>query len=170
MKLNFHHIVLCLTVGFISMAGTLSAQDYEVTPENTQEVIVDNAIPEPAPLILDEDVPLLDKDSVRIRLKKIQKEIPLSYNNAINSFIHYFTVRNREYSRMVLRRKDTYFPLFERILKENNMPDELKYLSIVESGLNPRARSRAGAVGLWQFVPSTGKYYKLCQRQKIIRV
>jgi membrane-bound lytic murein transglycosylase D len=61
------------------------------------------------------------------------------------------------------RRKNLYFPIFEEYLKKHNMPDELKYLSIVESGLNPRAISRAGAAGLWQFMPSTGKIYKLHQ-------
>ncbi len=140
----------------------LPAQDENTAlPEDAIPVIADNAIPEPAPQIIDFTVPEVNKDSVKVRLKRIEKEIPLVYNNTINSFISYFVVRNREYSKMVLRRKEAYFPIFERILKENNMPDELKYLSIVESGLNPRARSRAGAVGLWQFVPGTGKYYKL---------
>ena len=155
------HIAYSLFFVFWAFSNLVIAQDFETTLDDCVPVIVDNSVPEPAPVILDENVPNIDKDSIKVRLKRIQKEIPLSYNNAITSFIHYFTVRNREYSRMVLRRKDTYFPIFERILKENNMPDELKYLSIVESGLNPRARSRAGAVGLWQFVSNTGKYYKL---------
>ncbi len=144
---------------FVSAAG-IQAQDGEEInqiPDNGP-VVTDNSIPESAPLLFDETVPLPDKDSIRIRLKKLSQstQIPLTYNNAVVSFISYFTVRNREYSKMVLRRKDTYFPVFERILKEYGMPDELKYLSIVESGLNPRARSRADAVGLWQFVPATG--------------
>jgi membrane-bound lytic murein transglycosylase D len=161
MKVKLNHIIFVLFIALQSMTGLVHAQDLETIMDDCKPIIVDNAVPEPAPLFLEENVPMLDKDSIKARLKKIQKDIPLSYNNAITSFIHYFTIRNREYSRMVLRRKDTYFPIFEKILKENNMPDELKYLSIVESGLNPRARSRAGAVGLWQFVPNTGKYYKL---------
>lgn len=146
----------------LSFCFVCSAQDESTSlPEDAMPVIADNAIPEPAPQILDSTVPELNKDSVKVRLKRIQKEIPLIYNSSINSFVSYFVIRNREYSKMILRRKEAFFPIFERILKENNMPDELKYLSIVESGLNPRARSRAGAVGLWQFVPGTGKYYKL---------
>ena len=62
---------------------------------------------------------------------------------------------------MVLRRKDLYFPLFEKYLAKYNLPDELKYLSIIESGLNPRATSRARAVGLWQFMSGTGRYFNL---------
>jgi membrane-bound lytic murein transglycosylase D len=62
---------------------------------------------------------------------------------------------------MVLQRKDLYFPIFEKYLAKYGLPDELKYLSIVESGLNPRAVSRARAVGLWQFMPATGRYFGL---------
>ena len=160
MRLKQAKIVIFIFI-FLIGSNVVLSQDFEQTLEESAPVVTDNSIPEPAPIFLDESIPSLDKDSIRLRLKRLEKDIPLSYNNNIISFIHYFTVRNREYSKMVLRRKDTYFEIFERILKENNMPDELKYLSIVESGLNPRARSRAGAVGLWQFVPNTGKYYKL---------
>lgn len=153
------------TFSIALIVGVVFGQDEEDIiniPDNGM-VVVDETIPQPAPLVVDEVFPLPDKDSVRIRLKKLSKntQIPLTYNQTVYSFIHYFTVRNREYSKMVLRRRDLYFPIFEKVLKEMDLPDELKYLSIVESGLNPRARSRAGAVGLWQFVPSTGKYYGL---------
>lgn len=152
--LVFYILLLC---GFVAF----SQDDISALPEDNVPIVADNQIPEPAPVFIDSSVPDINKDSIRVRLKRIEGEIPLSYNNTINSFVSYFVIRNREYSKMVLRRKEAYFPIFERILKENNMPDELKYLSIVESGLNPRARSRAGAVGLWQFVPGTGKYYGL---------
>ncbi len=95
------------------------------------------------------------------RLSCIQSQIPLKYNERVHAFINYFTVKDRDYTRMVLRRKDLYFPIFEKYLKEYNLPDELKYLSIVESGLNPKAVSRARAVGLWQFMSPTGRYFGL---------
>ncbi len=95
------------------------------------------------------------------RLSCIQKQIPLTYNNTVHGFIDFFTVRNRDYARMVQRKQDLYFPLFEESLAKYNLPDELKYLSIIESGLNPRAVSRARAVGLWQFMSGTGKYFGL---------
>ncbi|MBS1557857.1 MAG: transglycosylase SLT domain-containing protein [Bacteroidetes bacterium] len=95
------------------------------------------------------------------RLSCLQQEIPLDYNGKIQGFIDYFLVRDREYVRMVLRKKDLYFPLFEKKLKEHNLPEELKYLSIIESGLNPRATSRARAVGLWQFMSYTGRTFGL---------
>ncbi|MBS1680940.1 MAG: LysM peptidoglycan-binding domain-containing protein [Bacteroidetes bacterium] len=95
------------------------------------------------------------------RLSCLERTIPLTYNNKVHAFIEYFTVRDREYTRSMLRKKDLYFPLFEKKLKEYNLPDELKYLSIIESGLNPRASSVARAVGLWQFMSGTGRYFGL---------
>lgn len=95
------------------------------------------------------------------RLSCIEQTIPLTYNDRIHAFINYFTVKDRDYSRMVLARKDLYFPIFEKYLAQYGLPDELKYLSIVESGLNPRAVSRARAVGLWQFMSSTGRHFGL---------
>ncbi len=104
-----------------------------------------------------DDRPALIKD----RLSCIEKAIPLHYNERIHSFINYFTVRDREYTRMVMRRKNVYFPVFEKYLQQYSLPDELKYLSIIESGLNPKAISRARAVGLWQFMYATGRHYNL---------
>lgn len=95
------------------------------------------------------------------RLACIEKKIPLVYNDKIHAFINYFTVKDRDYTRMMMRRKNLYFPLFEKYLAKYGLPDELKYLSIIESGLNPRATSRVRAVGLWQFMSATGRYYGL---------
>jgi membrane-bound lytic murein transglycosylase D len=104
-----------------------------------------------------DDDPALMQD----RLSCINSGIPLVYNDKIQAFINYFTVRDREYTRMVMRRKHLYFPIFEKYLKQYGLPDELKYLSIIESGLNPRAVSRVRAVGLWQFMSATGRYFGL---------
>lgn len=103
------------------------------------------------------DLPAVVED----RLSCIQKTIPLTYNDRVHSFINYFTVRDREYTRMVATRREIYFPLFEKYLAKYGLPDELKYLSIIESGLNPKAVSRARAVGLWQFMGPTGRHFGL---------
>jgi membrane-bound lytic murein transglycosylase D len=95
------------------------------------------------------------------RLACIQQTIPLKNNKTVHAFIQYFTVRDREYTKAMLRKKNLYFPIFEKYLAQYNLPDELKYLSVIESGLNPRAVSHARAVGLWQFMQYTGKHYGL---------
>jgi membrane-bound lytic murein transglycosylase D len=115
------------------------------------------ALPTELEYIPGDDDPAIIQD----RLVCIQKKIPLHYNDRIHAFINYFTVKDREYTKMIMRRKNLYFPIFEKYLAKYGLPDELKYLSIIESGLNPRAISRARAVGLWQFMSATGKYYKL---------
>lgn len=98
---------------------------------------------------------------ISTRLQGIPSVITLSYNDKVHAFINYFTIRNRKYTRMMLRRKDLYFPIIEKYLRLYGLPDELKYLAIIESGLNPRAISRAKAVGLWQFMYATGHLYGL---------
>lgn len=95
------------------------------------------------------------------RLACIESTIPLRSNKTVHAFIQYFTVRDREYTKAMLRKKNLYFPIFEKYLAKYNLPDELKYLSVIESGLNPRAVSHAKAVGLWQFMSYTGKHYGL---------
>jgi membrane-bound lytic murein transglycosylase D len=115
------------------------------------------AVPVEVEYIPAEETPEL----VRDRLSCLQKTIPLTYNSTVHGFINYFTIRNREYTRLMLRRQNLFFPLFEKYLAKYNLPEELKYLSVIESGLNPRAVSRASAVGLWQFMSFTGKYFDL---------
>jgi len=104
-----------------------------------------------------EYIPEYEQEIIQDRLSQIENEIPLTFNPIVNSFISYFTVTDREYTKKVAKLQTKYFPMIERYLKKYNLPDELKYLAIVESGLNPKAKSPAGAVGLWQFMPLTGR-------------
>lgn len=102
-------------------------------------------------------------DLVADRLSCIEGEIPLNFNNRVYAFVNYFAVRDREYTHGVIQRKNIFFPIFEEYLEKYGIPDELKYLAIVESGLMPQSISRAGAGGLWQFMPYTGRSYGLHQ-------
>lgn len=106
-----------------------------------------------------EYIPDFTYEEVDQRIKAMKTEMPFELNERIFSFIQYFTVRNRDYTKMVLTRKDIYFPLFESTLKKHEIPSEIEYLSIVESGLDPQIKSRVGAMGLWQFMPATGRMY-----------
>ena len=96
-----------------------------------------------------------------LRLDSLNPAINLSYNNIVRNFIDLYTVRKRMQVATMLGASEYYFPIFEEALAANCMPLELKYLPVIESALNPVARSRAGACGLWQFMYPTGKMYKL---------
>ncbi len=101
-------------------------------------------------------------DSVYIkRLDEIQSVIQLSYNDIVKNYIELYTVKGRAQVGTMLGLAEYYFPLFEELLNAYELPQELKYLPVIESALNPRAFSRAGACGLWQFMYGTGKMYNL---------
>ena len=91
------------------------------------------------------------------RYNKLDKEIDIAFNERVRAFINYFTVRDRNYTREMIRRREVYLPLFEKYLKKYDLPQELKYLPIIEAGLNPKAISGPRAVGLWQFMSPTAK-------------
>jgi membrane-bound lytic murein transglycosylase D len=110
-----------------------------------------------------EYIPYEPDEVIQDRLSCIEADIPLVFNKFVRNHIDYFTVRNRKYTRTMISRENVYFPIYEKYLKKYNMPQDIKYLSIVESGLNPKAASWAGAVGPWQFIKSTGKEYGLNQ-------
>ncbi len=112
-------------------------------------------------------VPSIDMETIEDRASCLDLDMPLVINKTVCSFIHFFAVRKRNYTQTMLERKNYYFPIFEYYLKKHQMPDALKYLSIVESGLNFKARSKAGAVGLWQFMPGTGSDFYLANNQFI---
>jgi membrane-bound lytic murein transglycosylase D len=97
-------------------------------------------------------------DSVYIgRLQEIQQVIAMPFNNVVKNFIVLYTEKRRGQVEMMLGLSAYYFPIFEETLDRYNMPLELKYLPIIESALNPRAMSRVGANGLWQFMYGTGR-------------
>jgi len=87
--------------------------------------------------------------------------IPLELNNEVKKFITYFSTRHKEYFQRYLKRAEFYFPMIERVIAEEGMPPEIINLAIIESGVNPHARSRANAIGMWQFIKPTGKVYDL---------
>lgn len=97
----------------------------------------------------------------RIDMLRRQTTIELVYNKHVKSFIDVYAVKKRDHTCRILGLADIYFPMFEQALDKYNIPLEIKYLAVVESALNPRAGSHAGAKGLWQFMYATGKTYKL---------
>lgn len=101
-------------------------------------------------------------DSVYIdRLSRIPAVMEMPYNEIVRKFIDMYTGRLRNNVSFMLSACNFYMPIFEEALDTYGLPLELRYLPIIESALNPSARSRAGACGLWQFMLATGKMYGL---------
>ena len=101
-------------------------------------------------------------DSVyRQRLFELVSPIQLPYNDIVKGYIRRYTDPRYGTIARILGMSKHYFPMIEDELLKENLPVELRVLPIIESALTPAATSRAGAAGLWQFIPSTGKYYGL---------
>ncbi len=105
----------------------------------------------------------LPTDTLKARLALLNEKTPfnISYNPSLERVIKSFLTRKRGLMQRMMTASQFYFPLFEQELDHQDIPLEIKYLAIVESALNPRARSRVGATGLWQFMFSTGRLYGL---------
>ena len=99
--------------------------------------------------------------SLRLQKLNINSPMDLSYNEKVKIFIDRYLEKDKKLVERMKGLAPYYFPLFEQQLDRYNLPLELKYLAIVESGLNPKARSYSGATGLWQFMYPTGKQYEL---------
>ena len=101
-------------------------------------------------------------DSVFVkRLAGIPSAIELTYNKQVRSYLDLYTKSRRKQVSIMLGLSDYYFPMIEAKLDAYGLPFELKYLPIIESALNPIAKSKAGAQGMWQFMLGTAKLYKL---------
>ena len=101
-------------------------------------------------------------DSIyKARLRALPFVIEVPYNEIVRRYILRYVKHNPRQLASLQRKADYYFPLFEDILGKYDLPFELCYLPVIESALNPQARSHMGAVGLWQFMPATGKKYGL---------
>jgi membrane-bound lytic murein transglycosylase D len=94
------------------------------------------------------------------RLDSIKKDVDLSYNTYVQKYIDTY-INRKEHIGKMLGLSEYYFPIIEKALKEIGLPDELKYITVIESSLNPNAVSRSGAVGPWQFMYTTAKGYGL---------
>jgi membrane-bound lytic murein transglycosylase D len=111
----------------------------------------------------EDSVPWYDDYTYQARLAKLDANSPfdLVYNEHVKGFIRLYTVRKRESVSRMLGMAQLYYPMFEEVLDKYNIPLELKHLAVIESALIPHARSRAGAMGLWQFMYPTGKMFGL---------
>ena len=111
----------------------------------------------------EDEVPQLDTAELKHRMAVLSAASPLDldWNPVVHSRVRFYANKRRKHLGTMLGRAPAYFPIFEQALDRHDLPLELKYLPVVESGLNPTARSHAGARGLWQFMYATAKYQGL---------
>lgn len=178
--------LLSLTIALIGVGSSGEAQvcyrdtTQRITLDSTQNTAFDNSVSAQMDSLLnlwyvkqsikansEKFVPLSSEgisypDSIYAkRLSEIPSIIPLSYNKEVRSYIEMYCIRKRKLAGVIVGLSKYYFPMYEEIMEQNGVPQELKYLSIIESALNPNAVSCVGATGLWQFMFSTGRMYGL---------
>jgi len=140
------HVVKAST-HFVSSAFSLTFQT------ERQDTVILPVISQPPPLTSQNNI-------YKRRLDSLKKDVPLDYNEYVQSYIDIYS-HNRDEMGRVLGLTKYYFPIYEKAFKDAGIPDEIKYLSIVESKLDPYAVSRVGATGLWQFMFTTARLYGL---------
>ncbi|MBC7387242.1 MAG: transglycosylase SLT domain-containing protein [Cryobacterium sp.] len=96
-----------------------------------------------------------------VKLQNVDFDYPVTVNSAVEKWIDYFTGRGRRYMTLYLERSEHFIPFIRPLLRQYNLPEDLVYLAMIESGFNNHARSSAKAVGPWQFISATGKRYGL---------
>lgn len=143
-------LLLCLYQPIQAAPGTIS----DATQQNAQPSAVPSQLKPPT-----EDVAQLDELIDEIETKPYH--IPMILNDSVENHLEYFKTRGRDVFQRWLDRSGRYIPLMKDIFREKNLPEDLVYVAMIESGFNPYAVSWAKAVGPWQFMPATGKIYGL---------
>lgn len=106
-----------------------------------------------------DSVPIYTEAEIAARIKKMDAKTPFAFehNEKVQAYIEVYANRYRKYSQIIMGMTEIYMPMFEQMLDKYDIPLEMRYLPVIESALNPKAKSPAGAMGLWQFMLPTGK-------------
>jgi membrane-bound lytic murein transglycosylase D len=149
------------------LADTIHSYEIEASQEQASTENAEEGMEEPAPIeeIADLSLPAGDpRLAVRAEqeLIKVAHDLPLTVNDSVLSYLSFFqTERGRDIVETGLSRAGRYHDMISRVLKEEGMPQDLIYLAQAESAFKPQAVSRAGARGIWQFMPFRGREYDL---------
>ncbi len=103
----------------------------------------------------------VSKNELKQRIESLHSEVDLRYTDEVHKIINTYIKKYRRGSERLLGLSEQFFPLYEAEFQKQGLPSELKYLSVIESGLKPNALSGSGAAGLWQFMKGTGRLYGL---------
>jgi len=154
MKRLFTLIICLLSIQIVKPATNFVSPQVPLTLHPRQrDTIILPVINQPAPLSSESNI-------FKRRLDSIKKDVPLDYNEYVQSYIDIYIHNSAEMGH-VLGLAKYYFPIYEKAFRDAGIPDEIKYLSIVESKLDAYAVSRVGATGPWQFMFITAKLYGL---------
>jgi membrane-bound lytic murein transglycosylase D len=167
MKRLFTLIICFLSLQIVKATSSLTPNTLLLTGQTKQ---IDNTVKQNSPgnygdtvlvPIIDKPAPLTSQGRIfKRRLDSIKKDVPMDYNEYVQGYIDLYA-HNRDEMGRVLGLSKYYFPIYEKAFHDAGIPDEIKYLSVVESKLDPFAVSRVGATGPWQFMFTTAKLYGL---------
>ncbi len=144
-------LVLCSCASWRQPAGSNASLDSSAEPLSDSPAEINRIIEETNPVL----------SETGSEHDKVPLQIPVEINRRVSMWIKYFTERERKMTQRYLERGEALRPHIEAILKESEVPAELFYLAMIESGFVMHAKSRAKAVGVWQFVKGTGQNYGL---------
>ncbi|RYD76513.1 MAG: LysM peptidoglycan-binding domain-containing protein [Sphingobacteriales bacterium] len=150
---------ICALTGFISISPAQQTLKVDSLYKKSNNIFVNNDTVT-VPLAIENPLLLGQNYVYKLRLDSIAKAVPLPHNEYVQQYIDIYAKRKDMFGKM-MGLSNYYFPIFEKALKDYNIPQEIKYLTIVESQMNPHAVSRVGATGIWQFMFGTGKAYGL---------
>lgn len=155
-------IILFLLVGNLAIVNSQQIADSILTT-NDDPIFFDEALAwvDTSECEADTFIAELPDSIYKQRLQALPLIIEVPYNEVVRRYILRYIKHSPRQLAALQRKAEYYFPIFEDIIARYELPYELCYLSIVESALNPQARSYMGATGLWQFMPATGKRYGL---------
>jgi membrane-bound lytic murein transglycosylase D len=148
------HVFLIVSA-FVALPFAYAAGESSTSQSKNQPGIPSEYIPPKEDIAQVDEV--LDESSFEVK----PYHIPMILNDSVENHLEYFKTRGREVFQHWLDRSARYIPLMKEIFKEKNLPEDLVYVAMIESGFNPYAVSWAKAVGPWQFMPATGKNYGL---------
>lgn len=168
-RLSILGFALCLTIGIHAQTTTANEEELAL-PEGMKTQEIDSLLRDWYArnyLTFDEQCettnenPTFEEKEYIRRLSRLPNVIQMPYNDVVRKYIDQYSGRLRRTVSVMLGASNFYNPIFEEALESYQLPLELRYLPVIESALNPSATSRAGAVGLWQFMIGTGKQYGL---------
>ena len=170
--LTYAHFSLLIALFiFFSNPAFVAADDVDASSREADLITIPQASPETesggqaADSEEDQAVQQLNDLTVEIADQEeeetITYDVPVVVNDKVEIFIKYFQTRGRKHFEKWLARSERYLPMLKDIFRQSGLPEDLAYLPLIESGFNPNAKSRARAVGMWQFMKWTGKKYGL---------